>query len=332
MKLRKIVSLLAACSLLLFILGGCGGDSDPPPEPTPEGGITLEDLSGFWYVTEEYKAEANFLMVEIFEIDPYAGTWTPYSEFGDAGTTLTAYVTDEGLLCLDMDVLGEQLFYIEGTDTLTDESGMALFAKGEPMAGPDYTQFTGSWFETGDYEGRHYTFFDDGTYAFYYYGIEDPLEEGTYTMINQTTYHNDGSSTESLALDLEGGTMGANTLTIATDGNVLLPGHGFTDEFYVRESALGTPEGDDDIIRYHLVTSAAWSGDNDQYIYFDNDTKVRIGVAGSNGALETLQSGTWELSGGVITLYWDDGTTDAGMYDGEEDGFQLESGPYFDKW
>ena len=178
--------------------------------------------------------------------------------------------------------------------------------------------FDGKWYEDGKPDGNYYIF-SGKTYKLCNTasGDDQPLETGTYAHFNNSVSHpflplDSGKyAVTMLHLKTDSGDDPTVNLFYASGDNLVLQSQNTTKlyKFYIRESAIGTPEGDGDILK-HALMGKYWryTGDDgsfkDIYFMFPNEFETVV-----NGQVESV--GTYDITDGhTINLSFSDGNID----------------------
>ncbi|KMW10084.1 hypothetical protein HMPREF9470_05597 [[Clostridium] citroniae WAL-19142] len=303
------------------------GDETGYEEDVSNGGeISIEDLDGFWYPVDGIGLTTSVL-TSIY-VDGAAGTWEEYDQYGDpTGNTGDAYTDGTVLTVADVSFLGEVEdveIPIGDADTLLDDDGEIYWIKGQPdfKEKLGLSNIFGNWYYKGDHTSEYQTVLtlnEDGTYT------RSDTEEGTYTfeeMEVSTTDVNTNETTTELRQEvrLSGGFMDA-PFYLVNDGQVLVDWAKVNEgeEFYIHESALENGE----LLRLYQITDGNDYWGEDYTLQFLRENTLYRNYL--NGAQDSV-SGTWEISGDMITITWDDGETDEAILNPEKpDSLTLNS-------
>ena len=319
--------LLAFAVCFIGALSACGDESSLEGE-LPESTVSsaeeqlaenpLAIYEGWWHRPDNYISEV-VSMVDIFQVNADSGTWTVYNEYGFAGETLSCY-GDESSLTLDLSALGEATLFFDGTN-FTDESGNIEFVRGEALdAKIAQDTISGVWYEGGTTEGSASIYlFDDSSYKHQLSG-EVLLSTGSFEM---------GSYLDSqlpyVALT-EPDSMFGYADYMLVDGKLLYDA--FKAEFYVHESVLETPQGEQYTNMGRLICGTwkevkEYDGKPEVMIDFGDVPEgdfAYITWVGENGSYvsENSEVGKWQVTqDGKITLTFADGTTEDVDFSGD---------------
>lgn len=351
MKYKKILTvLLAVCFTVVGVmwLSSCSKDGEDiysddiynyDNDDSGEWELSLENLDGWWVRPDGYEAD-GISLVDYFRIDASAGTWTIYNSLGEEILTYGAELED-GWLSLEFD-LGDIYYEISGDlDSLWNEYGEVDFVRGEALAAPDRTSYDGKWYEDGK-TGLYYYVFNGNTYKRFldYYSEDEPMETGTYTLMPASISFEDGTVVDGLTmLSLEcedDGWAAISSFYISDDKTVLQAASGFNAPFYVHESAIGTPEGENNILKYGLM-KRDWSynsGEGSKNLEFSFPNIFRIIAYPPGGGYgETESYGTFEFDDYAIYLNFSGSESDTVYLSDTLDSITFEgSGEIYNKW
>lgn len=242
-KKIKLFVIFALSICFIIALSGCGEDSssyeDTLPADTTSSdveqttGRSLSVYDGWWHRPDDYVAE-GVSMVDIFKVDAGSATWTPYNEYGSPGDSFFCY-GDESHLILDLAELGEVELFPDG-ENLIDENGKIHFVRGEePQPQVSQATLAGIWYERGlaeNYESI-YTFTD--TSYEHRFANDTVLSSGSVEM---GSYADSGIPYVTLT---DSGSMFSYADYQLMDSALLYDT--FKKEFFVHETAMGTPQG-----------------------------------------------------------------------------------------
>lgn len=317
----KHITVLAALLLCAALLAGCGTQSLPPQDsgssssvsvstPDPDPVVSaLEAFDGSWYIREEDVDSDGFVILKRFSVDADEQTWTSYDEYGFAGYTGEAHVDSDGVLWIEMDILGNVGFAMLDADTIHEDQSGYTFLRGEDITGPDYAQWEGSWFRSGDKTEDSYTFYGDGTAVFTYTwtgATSDPIK---FSWMKSTRSYEFGEDMNSICIEIGEG-FNKESLYVSQNGLLMYDWGAHNTTYYVREDAIGTPEGEKTMRLYDLALPSYWTSDGVR-ISFNENMTVEYLVTGASGYLEAEYYGTWEVTDDGAAITWEDGSEDA---------------------
>ena len=198
-----------------------------------------------------------------------------YDQYGDPTEyTGTAYTDGEFLVLDDVflwDVEDVEI-PIGDADTLLDDTGEIYWIKGEPDFEEklSLSNIAGNRYYKGDYTSE-------------YRIVLTLYEDGTYTIgdMEEGTY---------IFEEKEYSTLDVNT-------------NETRNEFYVHESAL---ENEELFKLYRITDGNSYWGEDFTLEFLRGNTMYRNYFYGNQDPMRR----TWELSGNMITIIWDDGETD----------------------
>ncbi|WMJ83772.1 hypothetical protein ACS3UN_11980 [Oscillospiraceae bacterium LTW-04] len=319
---KKLFILVVLTSLLLTVfLAGCSkaeSVEESSSEIISEATTTLADYDGWWYIDDD--SHDGVSMIEIFRVDAQAQEITVYNNEGFTVATLSAIEGSTGELILDLELFGEVPMVLLDSDTLTCKDGMT-FRRGEPLPEPDYSSFTGIWYQNGDENGGYYKLSNDGSYEYYVNSkTEEAIEKGTYTFSTMTRYIGDSEPFESPCLTMDDGSGFTDDFYLLESG-VGLMGSGFDKNFYIRSDALGTTSGDNTIFLCTLVLKSPWQGDNGNYLIFMEDGTFKLSTADESGEVKPYDGGKWSANGQELFLVWENDEEETAEYQVENEIF-----------
>lgn len=307
MKRWKPYASLLLALMMCLSLAACGGGGDVSDEGdvSMDGEISIEDLEGFWYPAEGI-GETTSVLICIY-IDGTAGTWEEYDEYGElTGYSGDAYTDGIVLTLTDVPLIGDVEIPIGDADTLVTDTGEIYWIKGDPGFGaaPEPTAFYGNWYLRGDHESEYATVLtlnEDGTYT------RGDMEEGTYTYEEFDEYGQDSDTPVfRQEITLSGGVN--EMYYLVSDGQVLVRWSDASngEDYYIREEALDNTS----LSTEYNLTNESFSGDG-YYLTFNRE--VYTVVCDFYG--EGTRTGTWEVDGTTVLIFWDDGETDEAELD-----------------
>lgn len=313
--LTFVVSVLMMLSLALGLCA-CGGTAEnSPSEPAANSSselFTLYDFDGWWYRFEGYVSE-GISMVDIFKIDAAAGTWEAFDELGNGAGALPAYMEGD-ILYLQLGApLDDAWFLPGGYDWLLNDEGEAEFVRGAPLDEPDLSSLAGRWFLSGDTSGEYYEFSGSSYKKCTSPEFSDrPIEEGSFTISSITLHIGSEAVIENVPqVELDGSFM-SDDLYPTDDGCALI--NDFEREYYIHESAIGTPAGKRAVQYCDLIASEwVWRDDaGSYYLQFKHPGQFRmVAYPPEGGTGETLAYGAWSVTDGTVWLEFSDGDSDA---------------------
>jgi hypothetical protein len=297
----------------VFGLAGCEDSKDYDDYYTSA--YDLNDFDGWWSRPDDYASE-GFSMVNIFKVDAEASTWTPYNQYGGAGSTFNCRADENGLT-LEMDVLGDAMFIYNGTALLNDDGGVE-FVRSEPIV-VDANAFDGKWFKNGDIDGDYYLIEGLSYQKFMWFDKDEPRETGTWKFADVLHFYGDNDSIQEKQIEFEPDNddpFGGDSFLPSEDGIV------FADTsdgvYYLREAAIGTDIGNNAAAKYTLIgtewRSEEFGGPWLRFSYYGTFTATTFDSEG-NG--ETEEAGKWSIDETSVTMVWNDGNTEIVEYSPE---------------
>lgn len=307
-KLSGLLGLLLLT--LICIMPGC---RDRENDVSVNGErYSLAEFEGWWYRPDNYVSE-GVSIVDIFQVDAAAGKWTVYNNYGMAGKSFDCY-GDENGLTLEMDALGDAAFSYNG-EALLNEDGGVEFVRGKPMESFDRTLFEGKWYKSGDTKSDYYLIEGDTYKKLTYYSKDKPEETGTWKINDvKITLGNDSSIKETqIEFETPDDVFGGGDYVPSEDNTVLF--NDFDNVFYVKESAIGTSAGDNAIAKFNLICHD-WKGAEfgDPYLSFSYYGTFEITIFNDEGKGKRETAGNWSIDGKMLTLVFNDSTTETVPY------------------
>jgi hypothetical protein len=322
-----ILSIMTFLLLTIFFVGcsktklveDSSQKSVSDPVVSTDSRLSLEDYDGWWYIDKDSNDDIS--LIQIFYLDAKAQECTVYDDAGFPSSPFTARQGDTDELILDLDILGKVPMVLLDSDTLMAEGGR-IFRRGEPMLGPDYSIFVGSWYKNGDENGDYYILSDDGSYEYYNVLLnkhsekKEASETGTYTFSQITRGVEQGESFEILCLTLDDGNGFTTDDFYMLENGVGLLHPGFDNDFYIRKDMLGTPAGEDVISFCTLIVTEPWYEDGGNYLFFVQNGTFQLSTANAEGRIKPYDGGTWSITGEKLRLVWNNGTEETVEYQG----------------
>ena len=307
--MKKYVGLLMELILCLS-MAACGEKGSDEEygyeEDVYDGEISIEDLEGYWSPVEGIGATTSVL-TSIY-IDGTAETWEEYDQYGDpTGYTGDAYTDGTVLTLTDVPLIGDVDIPIGDADTLVTDTGETYWVKGYP----DFvdkaalaSSYYGNWYLRGDHDSDYATVLtlnEDGTYTW-------KGTEGTYTYSEFDDYVGD---TTVFRQQIELSASMFDMYYLVSDGQVLVRWSDTSngDDYYIREEALDNEQ----LLAEYVLTDESYSGLS-YALRFTREYTLQCDFF--NDTTES-RTGTWELSGNMVMITWDDGETDEAQMDGK---------------
>ena len=299
---KKCTSLLLALIMCLS-MAACGGDEG---EVRNDGEISIDDLVGYWSPVEGLGSTTSALIC--IYLDAANGIWEEYDQYGDRTGYTGAASTDGTILTLsDVPLIGDVEIPIGDADTLLTDTGETYWVKGYPdfMDKPELSSsYYGNWYLRGDNDSEYATVLtlnEDGTYS--WYGTE-----GTYTYREFDELVGDtGSSVFRREIALSASAF--DMYYLVSDGQVLVRWSDASngDDYYIHEDALDNAS----LLTEYNLTNESFSGQDYSLEFYREYT---VNCYFFNGETRT---GTWEMDGTTIRIFWDDGETDEAVASGK---------------
>lgn len=282
-----------------------GNESVSENDVTDTAKYSLDVYDGWWHhIGGNVGGDA---VVDVFMVDAASGTWTEYGLNGIAGGTYTCYADKDGIH-MDYGDIGETVLYFDGVGLL-NFMGYLEYMPGDPIEEVSPSAYEGAWYELGDKDGRCLTVSGD-TY------ILDQVSGGWDTAEVETTA--DDMTVNELRMKLLDHS-GAE-LVVTDKGCVLYdPEKGTA---YIKESVLGTSEGDDLVRKYDLICNKWQCPGEDmpavEFGYYGNKFYL-VNVITADGKTEVIREacGTWSIHEYELSLHYSDGHEEITPYDPE---------------
>ncbi len=316
--IQSAVNALILFTVFFYISGCSGGNtqaySDDAGVPAADGIESvngLEDYNGWWRRPDDYVSE-GISVLNFFRIDAGSETWTVYNRYGFAGYTYNC--RNEGdLLILELDFVDEYPFLYNGTALLNEEGGVE-FIRGEPLES-NPAELDGKWLLSGEQDSGYYLI-ENGAYKLIKPYMEEPSETGTWKYNDVTVLLENGTVQEKqieFIPDDEENFWGGGDFIPEPEGIAFFDS--FNKVFYIRESAMGTPDGCYAEKKLRLICSE-WKGPEftSPVLYFSHYGTFDITVFDEQGSGERSEAGKWSYDGGKILLEFYDGSVEEAEY------------------
>ena len=311
MKIKKFSALWCCLLGLLLVFSACNSGSDKTDTQSPVG---LPVYDGWWYRNYE---PTGISLINIFRIDAEAHVWELYDNLGNSLPMGAVYHSGGGTGIQLEGPLGD-LYLAYDVDNPNElfnrETGESAYIRGTAMVPPDLSSFVGKWFSSGDSAESYYQLWN-GTYELTKPGM-GTVESGNFGLRETYLVLQDGSEHKEVRyIALDGAGMLSDTDSLYPFyNNALLIGGGFKATYYIRESAIGTPEGEA-ALRVGRLLSGDWcmiqSDGSINWLRFLNRNRVIHSVLSpGNTEREVLNVGSWFIDGDRLLLVSDDGGTE----------------------
>ena len=312
---KKALSIILAF-LLATALSACHGqDSMNSADPvndvssqdiTSELEISLANYDGWWHMDDNYPDGLH--LFEIFYLDGTGESFKAVDSYGNELYTGRASMDGEANIILSVDVFGDILM-TPASDGLYDDTGILAFVKGEEPEAPDMRNLFGKWYLNGDTSAEYYELTDSAYNRIRADGIE--YGEDRYS-ISAITEHNAVGETIEVTHITFGDSAIASSGKFAP-GFELFVVSDFGDNYiYVRDSAIGTAEGDAALLQASVIYDN-WRAIDEScaFEFYNNGSfeyRTRVNLDGGMYSFEAEDSGTWVLAADKLTISWNDGS------------------------
>jgi hypothetical protein len=300
--MKRFFVFFVSIAITVLLLAGCGGDQIPTngsdadyseaAEPEDGGSDfnpgSVAMFDGVWWYRQEDSDTYASLDIFSFEGD----TAVFYDPNGNELTRGETTDNGDGTFTITLELFGEVdcLFLMDYDEwTIITTSDEAVFVQGEPIDSlAAAAGYTGKWYQNGDLEEDYLQINDDGTYGiFTVIGDESiPREEGNWEL------HNRQGGGKVLAAD---GSFSGSDFSITFDGTAMWDSD---DKYYIKESLIGSVEGDIARQTVSLFAANYWAPENREVgaIYFDfhDDGTLTVMELTEDGSIENRGDGTWE--------------------------------------
>ncbi len=324
---------IALSMALLLCFGVFTGCTDKDSAQTDEGETYYLNYFDAWWYTAEYDPELTG--VQIFSVNSDYNAAVAYNDVGEDYMEFDAYIKD-GKFVLNSELFGEVFFTIIDLDTLEIDDTGVRFYRGEPYdplgteqdAASAALSIEGTWLAEGKPKDDTDKIIQiEGTTAIYSAmnaGEFLTMYEGEYTLGESDVSYMVGDSERLRTLKLGD----SYSFTVSSDGNTLELFAGFSGDYYLRESMIGTPEGDSALLRQKLQKKT-WScrankKAPDYLEFIANGVFLHMSAVSNDDVRawgEEDYAGKWEMDGEEVVLNWDNGAVDrlTPTYDEESD-------------
>lgn len=182
----------------------------------------------------------------------------------------------------------------------------------------DMGDLSGKWYKDGDTSGEYYELTDSTCNRITADGYE--YGESVYSISGGSEGFPAGDQIESTTIKF-GEDMFADTGCFSPGFELFTVSElGGGTSFYVRDSVIGTAEGDAAIARYVVITSD-WKSTDDScaFRFYPNgafEYLIRVDLDDGMYTFETADSGNWVVEDEALTISWLDGTEEEYDYTG----------------
>ncbi len=345
--MKRFYVFFAVIAMTALLLAGCNRaesqtSTDNPDvayseskEPTDavaddeKGSVAMFDGS-WWY--RELPADEG-LSLDVF---CFSGDMVIYYD-NNGNEIISASAQDNGdgtFTVLDLDVFGDvecQFVKEDGEWTIITTEDEAVFCMGSPIdSAAVASDYTGKWYKNGNLEEDYVVFNGDGSYGIYmtYGGETIAREEGNWQLKDSLL---ESGGQQILG---DGGFM-TTYFNITADGAALWSIDGSDHKYYIKESLIGSAEGDLAKQIVSLYTAEYWKPEIVEtgaiYLAFHEDGTLTIQTLTEGGYIEDYANGTWEHKPeDGFTLILDSGEKYAFTLDG--DVLTLDDGSVFNRF
>ncbi len=323
-KVLKMMLTVFCLLILALTLAGCGDDAETAPddpgtgqsaEMTPgdsgaAGTMSVEQLNGTWWYRQ---TPVTGISVDIF---CFEGSEVVFCD--DKGNeVMRGPVKDNGdnTFVMTLEFFGDGLCRFDeggGDWTITLLDSGAVFTPGETMHRLEIAgEYTGKWFKNGDLKGEYIDINPDGAYTIYAQIGDEAVvkKEGNWQLKDMNNSNDHGRSKyEVISLD---DSIILNSFKISEDKTALWKGSIIDYEYYIKESVIGSPEGDLALQAVSLYCSQYWRPEAQEtgsiYLTFYDDGYLMISTLRADGSLEETGGGSWKRTGDKFSLTLADG-------------------------
>ena len=292
-------------------------------------------LGGWWY--RQSGAEEAVASLDIFKIDPETETAYFVTQYGEPLMEGPIYDNNDESITVSLDFFGDNVFYYDDEQrTLSMDDG-SVFVYGPEINMEDFrAEFEGKWFLNGDLQSNWYEFNNDGTYTRnYVFSDGEVIEEesGHYHISDVVNLNDHGSESHGRQIECDGSSI-ADKLTLSESGNALFFSGFGRDDFFIRESVIGTNEGDYEKALLNIISAGIWykSQSDDDLVYalqFYSNFTVVLHTAPPGGYYTDAMVGEWSYADdGTFEIQWEGGERDVMIVNGDvltsQDGVEFE--------
>lgn len=319
---KKILLVIAIIVLIVF--SACNGDDDTNPNYTEdEPTYSLSDFDGYWFIEESYR---DTDAIQVFGLESENVTAIVYDIYGQHIDRYLTQLNEDELEIyqsewqLTFDVESEYTLidnntgyaYYRGTEEQFLSAESPLASTSQSTLDPSTFNVEGQWNKAGLPTGDADTLlvFEGGTFKYNKFRFDEVTteREGTYTLENTTMHFFMGPPLDYLAVS----TTEEMGFRVSPDGLILIGGF-FSSDFFLREDAIGTDEGNLALFKLNM-TMQSWTDDEEQcHISFQENGVLLYSEANISQGIhwnEDTVAGEWFMDDDTITLTWTDGTVD----------------------
>ncbi|MDR1559827.1 MAG: leucine-rich repeat domain-containing protein [Clostridiales bacterium] len=304
---KFIVCLLIIFSLTLSACGNSAQTADPADQSADTVGvISLEAYDGWWYMPEDYEDSLEgIVLIKIFRLNSANDEFIVYDEFANAAYSGPAAADWEGNLVLSVDVLGDITLISNGTDELYGEDGKLAFTRGDEFTPPDLG-LAANWYLYGDTDSDYYTLNGDNTFSLYSAGLDSVTEEGDYTLSRVSSHFGQGEPVDIIHIEMNG-----KEALLSSDSLIFVVEGAFDAYWYMREDAIGSPEGDAAMTNNDLIINDWYSDDGELEFLFSENNSFAYRIKDEEGWFaDVSRTGGWQIEDDGLALIWDDGNAE----------------------
>lgn len=346
--MKKLLPLISLILIFTLALAGCGGGgAETAPDAAYSEAIVPSDIGsddetgsvslfdGTWW----YRADPTNTGLNIFSFE--GNTIVFYEQNGNEVTRGSALDNGDGTFIISLELFGDVVCQIGQNDsswTITTVDDGAVYLPGAAIDSTEIAgDYTGKWYENGDLSEDYVSLNADGSYGVYtQIGDEDvPRSEGHWQLTDVKSHNEHGRGDyQKISFDQS---FDMSSLAITEDGAALWTDDRGDYRYYLKESLIGSPEGEIARQTVSLYCADDWGPEELEtdaiFLKFYDDGYITFYILQADGAAAKVpDGGSWKQTEDAFALTLPDGTEYAFVVDGEtltlDDGtmFKRDSG------
>lgn len=214
--------------------------------------------------------------------------------------------------------------YIIDLNTIKVLETEDIFRRIDSIDSSSFINIDGRWNYKGKSknEAEKYIYFDGSSYKYgvVQYNTEEIRNEGEYKLNNGELNFFTGNPIDYINISTD-----SDLSFRLSDDQLVLIGGFWDDDYFLREDAIGTANGESALLRTKLFVEASWISDNYIMFFLENGIFLFKDIKSANEQVWNgdEEGGTWEVNGNTIILKWSDGVIDNSIM--ANDSFEVQS-------